>query len=218
METQETKKSGINHSEERRSFKVRLRLLLMGLVMLTGISAFAHCDSYDGPVIKDALKALDQNNVELVLKWIEPQQEKQITSLFDKTYQLKSGDKEVYALVEKHFLETLVRLHRETEGEPYTGLKPAGSMTPLVEMADKSIAQRNVDDIIGTVNNHLDKVLRTRYEKVAELSKTKDDSVEQGRAYVAAYVQYTHTLEALEQILNGPAGHGGGEAHAEHSH
>lgn len=200
-----------------RFFKPNLRsLLLVFTFMFASISGFAHCDSYDGPVIKDALKALDQNNVQLVLKWIEPQQESEIISLFDKTYHLKNGDKQVYSIVEKHFLETLVRLHRETEGEPYTGLKPAGSMTPLVAMADNSIASHNVEEVVNTVTNHLEQVLRERYAKVEELSKTKDNSVEQGRDYVAAYVQYTHTLEALEQLLHGPISHGGAGHHAAH--
>src|SRR5690554_7174619 len=106
--------------------KVRSLLLVVAL-MLSSISGFAHCDSYDGPLTKDALTALDQNNVELVLKWIDPQQEAEIISLFHKTYNLKNEDEQVYAIVEKHFLETLVRLHRETEGAGFTGLKPAGS-------------------------------------------------------------------------------------------
>lgn len=188
-----------------------LGLLLAGAFLLISISSFAHCDSYDGPVIKDALKALDQNKVELVLKWIEPQQEKEVISLFDKTYKLKKGDKEVYTIVEKHFLETLVRLHRETEGAPYTGLKPKGSMTPLVEMADNSIEIKDVEGVLETVKNHLDHLVKERFETVLELSKTKDNSVEQGRAYVEAYVIYTHTLEHLEHILHdadgGHAGH-----------
>ena len=182
-------------------------LILVFTFMLASISGFAHCDSYDGPVIKDALKALDQNNVELVLKWIEPQQEKEIIPLFHKTYRLKNQDKEVYAIVEKHFLETLVRLHREMEGASFTGLKPAGSMTPLVEMADNSIAKNSVEDVVTTVTNHLEQVLRERYAEVAKLSKTKDNSVEKGREYVHAYVQYTHTLEALEHILHGEISH-----------
>ncbi len=216
MKTQVRKTTVTNPSKKDRFFKPNFRsLLLVFTFMLASISGFAHCDSYDGPVIKDALKALDQNNVQLVLKWIEPQQENEIVSLFDKTYILKNGDKHVYSIVEKHFLETLVRLHRETEGEPYTGLKPAGSMTPLVAMADNSIANHNVEEVISTVTSHLDQVLRERYAKVAELSKTKDNSVAQGRAYVEAYVQYTHTLEALEQLLHGPISHGGGD-HAGH--
>ena len=213
MKTQVRKTTETNSIKKDWHFK---SLLLAFAFMFIGISGFAHCDSYDGPVIKDAMKALNQNNVQLVLKWIEPQQEKEIISLFDKTYSLKNGDKEVYSIVEKHFLETLVRLHRETEGEPYTGLKPAGSMTPLVAMADNSIAKHDVEEVIHTVTTHLEKVLRERYAKVAELSKTKDNSVVQGRAYVEAYVQYTHTLEAMEHLLHGPISHGGGGSHAGH--
>ncbi len=211
MKTQERKMTLRNLTKGNWGFKLNMRLLVLVFAfMLTSISGFAHCDSYDGPVIKDALKALDQNNVELVLKWIEPQQEKEIISLFDKTYSLKSGDRQVYSIVEKHFLETLVRLHRETEGEAFTGLKPAGSMTPLIEMADNSIADKNVDGVIKTVNNHLEEVLRSRYAEVAKLSKTKDNSVEEGRAYVVAYVQYTHTIEELENLLHAPVSHGAG--------
>lgn len=201
-------KTATNYLRSERGFKFKMRSFLLAFALiLTSISGFAHCDSYDGPVIKDALKALDQNNVQLVLKWIEPQQEAEIITLFDKTYSLKDQDKEVYALVEKHFLETLVRLHRETEGEPFTGLKPAGSMTPLVEMADNSIAEKNVEKVIKTVTDHLEQVLRERYATVAKLSKTKDDSVEKGREYVHAYVQYTHTLEFIEHLLHGEIEH-----------
>lgn len=216
MKTQKRTKPETGILKKSTSIKAKMSSLLMVFAfMFIGMSGYAHCDSYDGPVIKDALKALDQNNVELVLKWIEPQQEKEIISMFNKTYQLKSGDKDVYAIVEKHFLENLVRLHRETEGASYTGLKPAGSMTPLVEMADNSIAKNNVEEVVTTVNNHLEQVLRERFSKVAKLSKTKDQSVKQGREYVEAYVQYTHTLEALENLLHASVSHSGG-GHAEH--
>lgn len=40
-----------------------------------------------------------------------------------------------------------------------------------------------------------------------KLHKTKDNSVEEGRAYVHAYVEYTHTLEALEHVLHGDFAH-----------
>lgn len=56
-----------------------------------------------GPVIKDALKVLETNHVDLVLKWITEEQEQEIILLFNKTYQLKKGDEEVYAIVKKTF-------------------------------------------------------------------------------------------------------------------
>ena len=193
----------------RRFFNLKsvLFLSLFAIMMFTATTASAHCDSYDGPVIKEALRALETNNVELVYKWIAPEQENEIRALFNKTYSLKGGDKELYNIVEKHFLETLVRLHRETEGAPFTGLKPEGSMTPVVQMADNAIAANDVSTVTKAVTNHLAEVIQERYAKVMELSKTKDNSVKQGREYVEAYVVYTHTLEAVEHLLHGDHSH-----------
>lgn len=182
--------------------------MILGLLfLLISIPAFAHCDSYDGPVIKDAIKALEKENVNFVKKWIEPQQEAEIIKLFNKTVSLKNKDAEIYSIVEKHFFETLVRYHRETEGAPYTGLKPAGSTEPIIQMADTSIASSNVKTLLNNLGNHIQKVITEKYEKVAALSTVKDHSVAEGRAYVAAYVDYTHTLEALEKVMSHGAGH-----------
>jgi len=178
-------------------------LTILAAIILTGISGalYAHCDSYDGPVIKDAIKALETNNVNLVLKWIDQEDEQEIIDLFNKTYALKSGDQEIYAIVEKHFLETLVRLHRDSEGEPFTGLKPAGSAEPIIKMSDKALEDQNIDDLLSKLDNHINSVVREKYEKVIALDKTKDESAENGREYVAAYVDYTHTLEAIHGII-----------------
>jgi len=180
----------------------------MMFTLFSASQAFAHCDSYDGPVIKDALKAFQQNNVSLVLKWVNPEHEPEIKSLFDKTLKVKkTADKEISQIVETHFLETLVRLHREGEGEPYTGLKPAGSVTPVIHMADESIANNSADVLVTKLKAHIENDILEKYKLVQELSKTKDESVEKGRAYVAAYVNYTHTLEGLEAALKGHGGH-----------
>lgn len=186
--------------------------LVMAFTVFSVSQAFAHCDSYDGPVIKDALKAFKQNNVSLVLKWVTAEHEQEIKSLFDKTLKIKkTADKEISQIVETHFLETLVRLHREGEGEPYTGLKPAGSATPVIQMADASIENKSADVLVTKLKAHIERDIQEKYQLVQELSKTKDESVEKGRAYVAAYVSYTHTLEGLEAALKGHEGHGAGK-------
>ena len=185
-------------------------VLLLSVILLSFASpqiASAHCDSYDGPVIKDALKALEQQNVELVLKWVEPKYDEIITDKFNQTLKLKGSNEEVNKILRTHFLEKLVRLHREGEGASFTGLKPANSMTPMVEMADNSLEKNDINYVVNAVNSHLTEVLKERFAKAIELSKTKDNSVEQGRAYVEAYVEYTHTLEALEHILHGSMSH-----------
>ncbi len=208
MKTKERTTSLKTNVKGGRFFKFNLpTLLVMAFMLFAALPASAHCDSYDGPVIKDALMALEQNKVELVLKWVEPQHEKEITDKFNQTLRLKGKNKEINDLLETSFLETLVRLHREGEGAPYTGLKPAGSTTKLVQMADNSLAKKDINEVINIVTSHLKDVLQEKYIKAIELSKTKENSVEEGRAYVDAYVEYTHTLEAIEHILHGDFAH-----------
>lgn len=187
-------------------------LAVFTILLLSSQSTFAHCDSYDGPVIKEAKEALATNNVNLVLKWVSEADETEITALFKKTYELKNGDMEIYEIVEKHFFETLVRLHRATEGVGYTGLKPAGSASQIVKMADKSIEDQSIDDLISKFTAHIEKVVIEKFEKVQKLSLIKNESLEDGRAYVAAYVDYTHTLEGIHGIIE----HTG--AHSAHQH
>lgn len=175
--------------------------LLFFMFLFAAAPASAHCDSYDGPVIKDAYKALETNNVKLVFKWIKADQESEIRDLFNKTYSLRKGDKEIYAIVEKHFFETLVRLHRATENAPYTGLKSAGTTSPFVMMSDDALKTGDINGLLDKLTNHIKVVAREKFQKVAELDKVKDTSVEKGREYVKSYVDYIHTLDAIHKIL-----------------
>ena len=201
-------KTIVNQSQENHEetyFLKRISGRIMTFILLfsfAGLPSFAHCDSYDGPVIKDALKALESNNVSLVIKWIDKKQEAEIFALFNKTYNLRKGDKQIYVIVEKHFLETLVRLHRETEGAPFTGLKPAGSTKEIIKMSDHAIVAGNVDDLLVQLNNHVNHAILEKYQKVAELSKINNTSPEKGREYVKAYIDFTHTLEAIHDIID----------------
>lgn len=183
-----------------KSTKKALVNLFTILILLTPVVSWAHCDSYDGPVIQDALKALKTNEVRPVLKWIDAVHEEEIKDLFYKTVDLKS-DKKVYELVEKHFLETLVRLHREGEGAPYTGLKPAGTVKPIVVLADHSIENESAEDLSEKLITHLQKVVNEKYSVVMEKKHHKDEDALKGRDYVEAYVEYVHFLEAIHDVI-----------------
>jgi hypothetical protein len=194
--------------QNRNGYKSIFSIVLISLFMLFGsVPIYAHCDSYDGPTINDATKALETNNVNLVLKWVTPEQESEIIALFHKTYSLRNGDKEIYEIVEKHFFETLVRLHREAEGASFTGLKPAGTTKMIVQLSDKALENNNIDDLLDKLNTHIGKVIKDKYERVVALEKVKNDSPQKGREYVEAYVDYTHTIEAIHGITEQGGGH-----------
>src|SRR5688572_7912286 len=99
---------------------------IFSIAFLAPDSAFAHCDSLDGPVVKAAQKALDTQNVDLVLVWGRPEDESEIRIAFNKTLAVRTLGQMAKELADRYFYETVVRLHRAGEGAPYTGLKPAG--------------------------------------------------------------------------------------------
>ncbi|HET7215860.1 MAG TPA: DUF6448 family protein, partial [Terriglobia bacterium] len=51
-------------------------LILVGLVAPSG--AFAHCDGMDGPVVKAARQALESGNVNIVLIWVQKEDEGEV--------------------------------------------------------------------------------------------------------------------------------------------
>lgn len=181
--------------------------LMMFFSIIAVQPAEAHCDSYDGPVLKDAARALESNNVELIKKWISAEDEGQVVALFHKTYSLKNEDPEVYEIVKTHFYETFVRLHRQMEGASYTGLKPAGTTSQIIVMSDKALENGDIDQLLNALSNHVNSVLKEKYEKVAALEKVKNDSPASGRQFVAAYVDYTHSIEAVHDIVDRGAAH-----------
>ena len=197
-----------NYLLKKRMFKATLILSLIAIFSFISIQpASAHCDSYDGPALVDAEKALLTNNVDLILKWIDVDMEDEVVPLFHKTYSLKNGDKEIYEIVKKHFFETFIRLHREMEGAPFTGLKPAGTTAHITVMSDKALETGDLKNLLKALNNHINSTLKEKYDKTKALYKVKDNSVEEGRAYVEAYVDYTHSLEAVHDILSGDVAH-----------
>ena len=104
-------------------------LVLAGALSLTLVPrpALAHCDTLDGPVVKDARAALDAKDLTPVLKWVEYEKEGEIREAFQHALAVRALGPEARALADRFFFETLVRVHREGEGAPYTGLKPEGT-------------------------------------------------------------------------------------------
>lgn len=158
---------------------------------------FAHCDTLDGPVVKTARTALEKGDVTPILKWVKKENEIEIKDLFKKTLTVRSKGKEAQEIADMHFLETLVRLHRAGEGEPYTGLKPVNVVEPAIFEADKALESGSVENLVKLITEATAKGIHERFTKAKEAKKHADQSVEAGRKFVEAYVQFTHYVERL---------------------
>jgi hypothetical protein len=190
-------------------------LMVVLFLVLTPGRAQAHCDTLDGPVIATAKAALEKGDVTPVLKWVQQGDEAEIRDLFKKTVVVRSKGKDARELADRYFFETLVRIHRAGEGAPYTGLKPAGQVEPSIAAADKAIETGSVDGLVKMISDAASAGVRQRHSAVREARKHADESVESGRRYVAAYVDFTHYVEKLEQAAASGGHH---EAHTDPAH
>jgi hypothetical protein len=183
------------------------------LIIVYGGNASAHCDTLDGPVIATARAALDKGDVTPLLKWVRPEEEKKIQAAFQKTLAMRVKGSEVKELAEMYFFETLVRIHREGEGAPYTGLKPGEAVDPAVALADKALGNGNVDKLVNVLSNAMANGIRKRFQHARETQNHADDSVAAGRAFVESYVIFTHYVEGLHGLIKGGAAHHGEAEH-----
>ena len=176
-------------------------------------NASAHCDTLDGPVVATARIALDKGDVTPLLKWVRPEEEKKIQAAFQKTLAMRVKGAEVKEFAEMYFFETLVRIHREGEGAPYTGLKPGEAVDPAVALADKALGNGNVDKLVNVLNHAMANGIRKRFQHARETQKHADDSVAAGREFVESYVIFTHYVEGLHGLIKGGAAHHGEAEH-----
>lgn len=200
-------------TELSRSFCV----FIVAAVLTLGMYSFsaAHCDTLDGPVIQDARKALAAKDVTPVLKWVRSKDEKSVKDAFKKA--LAARGKKQQTATEMIFFETLVKIHRAGEGAPFSGLKAAGTVEPVIAEADKSLAAGSAEAVVKLVTDAVGQGIRQRYEKAAETYKHKDENVQKGREFVAAYIEYTHYVERLHMDAGSATGHHAGDSHKEHA-
>ena len=168
------------------------------LIVSTGVS-LAHCDTMDGPVIKDAKLALEGNNINYVMKWIQTADEPELREAFALTIKVRKLGPEAGTLADRYFFDTLVRLHRMGEGVGFTGVKPAG--TPVDERilaADRAIEAGNLTPLAGKVPEDMMHELHLLFDRVMALKNFDTSDVKAGREYVAAYVSFFKFAEGEE--------------------
>ena len=181
---------------------MKLRNMLAAIASLGATFAWtapaqAHCDTLDGPVVAAARKALDSGNANLVLVWVQKNDETEIRDAFQRARNVRKGGGEAKELADLYFFETLVRIHRAGEGAGYTGLKPAGMVEPPVAAADKAIATGKLQPLGKLVGDRMEKGLHAHFDQVMAKRNYDPKDVEAGRAYSSAYVEFTHYAERL---------------------
>jgi hypothetical protein len=178
-------------------------------------AASAHCDTLDGPVVTAARNALETGKLEPVLAWVRAADEAEIRQAYASARAVRKGGGEARALADRWFFETVVRVHRASEGAPYTGLAPAGAVEPAVADADRVAAGGSPKALEERLVGAVREGLHAHVKRLAAERPPAGD-VAAGRRWVAAYVPFVHWAEGVHAAATAAGGHAGhGAAAAE---
>lgn len=187
--------------------KLILGCFLAGALVLSAAPAWAHCDGLDGPVVGAAREALKTGDVNRVLIWVRPQDAAEITATFQQALAVRRLSPQAQDLADRHFFETLVRVHRAGENAPYTGLKPAGrDLGPAIPAADRALETGSDAAVVELLTGDVRAGLHKHFEAVVAKRAFRPDDVAAGREYVEAYVAYIHFVERLYEAAHAASG------------
>lgn len=173
--------------------------LVVGITLLLPKQASAHCDTMDGPAVKDGEKALATGNINYAYKWIFAEYEAELKEVFELSLKVRKLGPDAREVADRWFLENFVRIHRAGEGAAYDGLKPAGTkLDPVVTAADESIELGNMSPLKGLVTEEEFHALEEKFNKAIALKDFDINDVNAARAYVEAYVTFFKMAEGEE--------------------
>ena len=190
------------------------------LAALKPVAVQAHCDTAEGPAVKDGRKALATSNINYALKWIPVDGEAELRDVFDKALKVRELGTDAAELADRLFLETMVRIHRMGEGGGFTGIQPTGTqIDPVVTAADEAIASGTDTALLPMVQEERRAELDKRFHSAVALKGFDVNDVAAGRRYLAAYVSFFMYAEGEDHEHEGHESHGHTEDdHSEHEH
>ncbi len=191
---------------------------LVGVVIVAALAnpqpASAHCDSEKGPVATAALQALDKNNINLVLPYVKPEAENELTAAFRQAVEVRKAGGKAKELADRYFVETSIRLHRTGEGAAYTGV--TNETTPgAILIADKAMASGSLDEAYKYLDQEMQKGIQQRYQAVvkARTEAQRLGTVEAHRERVEAELTFEKYIYELWAMASGSGAQAEGHSH-----
>ena len=194
-------------------------LLVGALAGFAVAPAAAHCDGEDGPVAAAALRALEARNVNLALPYAPATAEAEIARAFGQALAVRGLGVEARALADRHFTETVVRLHRVGEDAPYTGLKPAGTdYGPAIPAAERALETGQAGPLAELLVRELrhqigERLERARAHGAAPAAQRTVAKVQAARERVSAEFAFIGYVEGIHRALEGGLHGAAAEAH-----
>lgn len=169
-----------------------------GLFLANPMTAEAHCDTEQGPVYDALQTSLEERSFDYIAHWVPEADEAELKTYFERTMSVKNKtkDAEINDLADDYLFENFVRIHRTSEGAPYTGISHE-PVDPGVAAADESIEQESLAPLeeAGFVTDDNREHVEEVFTDLLETKIFETGDTEAGRAYVENYVTFTHLFE-----------------------
>ena len=146
--------------------------------------------------------------------------EAELKRAFEKTLRARKHGKDAAEVADYWFFETAVRFHREGEGAPYTGLKPAGlDWGPVVPRAERAIKKGDPKAVIDFIDRAVEKELQRRFKHAMAKKGYDVNDVAAAREYVQAELGFVLYSHGLYTNITGAGEHGEeGAGKGKHEH
>jgi hypothetical protein len=139
--------------------------------------------------------------------------EREVGQVFDKVLKARAAGAAAREVADRHFFETVVRVHRAGEGAPYTGLKPAGlDVGPVIPVAEKAIESGHAMALEEALVTAVRDELARRFHHLGHLRAGAERGVDEARAYVEAMLGLQVWAHGLYQATRA-TGHAAGHTH-----
>jgi hypothetical protein len=176
----------------------KVRALPTGLVVgaltiaaaLIASLAWAHCDTWNGPIATAARKALETGNFETIAIFVMENQEQELHQKFEQCLAVYKAAGEGKELAERYLAETAVRLNRQALKIPFKGLKPAQPFTPDIAVAEKALETGDLKPVTDLLSAELQEETEKWFREAVQARKHKDEGGEGGRKWIDAYYKY----------------------------
>ncbi|MGQ4416599.1 DUF6448 family protein [Streptomyces sp. SAS_269] len=146
-----------------------------------------HCDSLDGPVVTAAREALEKQDVDLVLPYVQEEGEAEVRDAFRLAITARTLGSTGREVADRWFSETVVRVHRAGEAAPFTGLKPAGlDIGPVIPVAERAVETGSADELARLLCDIVRGQVEERHRRAMACKEHAADGVSAAREYVTA--------------------------------
>ena len=145
-----------------------------------------------------------------VLAYVKPEAEAELSAAFRQALDVRQAGGPARDLADRYFFETAVRLHRQGEGAPYTGLKVDAEVGPALTAADRALETGDVDAVSAVIDAALRAELHERYQAVAAARGRAADegTVAAAREQAEAELAFEQYVDKVYQATIGQEMHG----------